>query len=215
LNQPDDAYLLKSGTITVADASNNRILFISAQKSVLGQIGNGLDAHVPGKSVAYPNGDTPLANGDVLISEINGSWISEYTQSGKLVWTTQYPSVDYPSDPQQLGPDDYLMTDYNLHGEGRIVEFNREGRILWKYDALAGEGRLQRPSLAEKLPSGMIMVNDDYNDRIVVIDPKTNSIVWQYGITGVKGTATGLLSIPDGFDNLLPNGSTPTHPQTG
>ncbi len=29
LDQPDDAYLLKSGIITVADASNNRILFIS------------------------------------------------------------------------------------------------------------------------------------------------------------------------------------------
>ncbi len=29
LDQPDDAYLLKSGAITVADASNNRILFIS------------------------------------------------------------------------------------------------------------------------------------------------------------------------------------------
>ncbi len=59
------------------------------------------------------------------------------------------------------------------------------------------------------------MVNDDYRDRMVVIDPTTNSIVWQYGITDVPGTAAGLLSIPDGFDNLLANGTTPTHPQTG
>lgn len=215
LNQPDDAYLLKSGIITVADASNNRILFISPRKTVVGQIGNGVDAHIPGRSVAYPNGDTPLANGDVLVSEINGSWISEYTPGGKLVWTTRYPSVDYPSDPQQLGPDDYLMTDYDLHGEGRVIDFDREGRILWKYDVVSGEGRLDRPSLAERLPSGMIMVNDDYNDRVVVIDPTTDSIVWQYGITGVKGTAPGLLSIPDGFDNLLADGTTPTHPSTG
>lgn len=214
LNQPDDAYLLKSGVITVADASNNRILFISPQKTVVGQIGNGADAHVPGTSVAYPNGDTPLANGDVLVSEINGSWISEYSQSGKLAWSTQFPSVNYPSDPQQLGPDRYLMTDYNPHGDGRIIEFNREGKILWKYDAIAGEALLNRPSLAERLPSGMIMVNDDYNNRIIAIDPKTNSIVWQYGITGVQGTAPGMLSIPDGFDNLLDDGSTPTHSQT-
>lgn len=214
LDQPDDAYLLKSGVITVADASNNRILFISPQKTVLGQIGDGRNAHVPGTSVAYPNGDTPLANGDVLVSEINGSWISEYSQSGKLAWSTQFPSVAYPSDPQQLGPDRYLMTDYNPGGDGRILEFNREGQILWKYDATAGEGLLRRPSLAERLPSGMIMVNDDYSNRIVVIDPKTNSIVWQYGLTGVQGTAPGLLSIPDGFDNLLADGSTPTHPDT-
>ena len=74
---------------------------------------------------------------------------------------------------------------------------------------------LKKPSLAERLPNGLIMVNDDYRDRVVVIDPTTYSIVWQYGLTDVPGTAPGSLSIPDGFDNLLPNGTTPTHPVTG
>lgn len=215
LDQPDDAYMLKSGIVTVADASNNRILFINPQKQIVGQIGNGVDAHVPNQSIAYPNGDTPLANGNVLISEINGSWVSEYTPAGKMVWTVQMPSVNYPSDPQQLGPDLYLMADYNPPGEGRILEFNQAGQILWRYDVKAGDGMLKRPSLAERLPNGLIMLNDDYNDRIVVIDPATNSIVWQYGLTAKGGTAPGMLSIPDGFDNLLPNGTTPTHPQTG
>lgn len=216
LFQPDDAYLERSGTVTVADASNNRILFINpATNAVVGQIGNGTDAHVPGVSIAYPNGDTPLANGDVLVSEIHGSWIDEYTPSGKMVWSVQMKSVNYPSDPQQLGPDRYLMTDYDPPAEGRILEFNRAGKILWRYDATSGDGRLDRPSLAERLPNGLIMVNDDYNDRVVAIDPRTNSIVWQYGLTHTPGTAPGMLSIPDGFDNLLPNGTTPTHPQTG
>ncbi|MHB8497914.1 MAG: outer membrane protein assembly factor BamB family protein [Acidimicrobiales bacterium] len=215
LDQPDDAYMLKSGVVTVADASNNRILFINPAKQILGQIGNGIDAHVPNQSLAYPNGDTPLANGNVLISEINGSWISEYTPAGKMVWTVQLPSVNYPSDPQQLGPDLYLLADYNPNGEGRILEFNRAGQILWRYDVTAGDGMLRRPSLAERLPNGLIMLNDDYNDRVVVIDPKTNSIVWQYGLTATAGTAPGMLKIPDGFDILLANGTTPTHPQTG
>jgi hypothetical protein len=74
---------------------------------------------------------------------------------------------------------------------------------------------LKKPSLAERLPNGLIMVNDDYRNRVVVIDPTDYSIVWQYGLTDVAGTAPGLLSIPDGFDNLLANGTTPTHPQTG
>jgi hypothetical protein len=25
------------------------------------------------------------------------------------------------------------------------------------------------------------LVNDDYNDRVIVISPKTNRIIWQYG----------------------------------
>jgi hypothetical protein len=39
--------------------------------------------------------------------------------------------------------------------------------------------------------------------------------VWQYGVTGKPGTAPGKLNTPDGFDLLLPDGSTPTHPVTG
>ena len=33
--------------------------------------------------------------------------------------------------------------------------------------------------------------------------------------TGKPGTGPGQLNIPDGFDLLLPDGSTPTHPATG
>jgi hypothetical protein len=214
LDQPDDAYLLKSGIVTVADASNNRILFISPAKTVIGTIGNGVDTHNPPSSIAYPNGDTPLANGNVLVSEINGSWIDEYTQQGKLIWTVQMTTVDYPSDPQQLGPNLYLMTDYDPPAEGRIIEFNRQGHIRWKYDATTGDAMLKKPSLAEQLPNGLLMVNDDYRDRVVVIDPTINSIVWQYGLTDTPGTSPGLISIPDGFDLLEANRTTPTHPQT-
>jgi len=214
LNQPDDAYLLKSGVVTVADASNNRILFISPSGAPIGQIGNGVDAHVPGVSIAYPNGDTPLANGNLLVSEINGSWIDEYTPAGHLVWSVKMSTVNYPSDPQQLSSDLYLMTDYNPAGEGKVLTFARSGAIGWLYDAKAGDGRLFKPSLAERLPSGLIMVNDDYRNRVVAIDPALHAIVWQYGLTDVAGTTTGLLSIPDGFDLLAKGGVTPTHPQT-
>jgi hypothetical protein len=214
LNQPDDAYLLKSGVVTVADASNNRILFISAAGRAIGQIGNGVPAHVPGVSIDYPNGDTPLADGNVLISEITGAWVDEYTPSGHMVWSVHMPQVNYPSDPQQLGSNLYLMCDYNPPGEGRVLTFDRSGKVYWVYDAKSGDAALHQPSLAERLPNGLIMVNDDYRDRVVVIDPKTHSIVWQYGLTDVPGTRPGYTSIPDGFDLLNPGGVTPTHPQT-
>ncbi len=216
LNQPDDAYVLKNGDVTVADAMNDRILFLSHAGAILGQIGtNGVAVHDPPTGVGYPNGDTPLANGDVLVSEINGSWISEYTPAGKLVWTLHLATVNYPSDPQQVGTDLYLLADYDPPAEGRILTVQRSGTIVWEYDALSGDAALKKPSLAERLPNGLIMVNDDYRNRVVVIDPRYDTIVWQYGITDVAGTTPGLLSIPDGFDLLAADGSTPTHPQTG
>jgi outer membrane protein assembly factor BamB len=213
LHEPDDAYLLRDGDVVVADANNCRVVIISPSGRQIGQIGQpGSCVHAPPKSLGYPNGDTPLQDGNLLISEVNGSWISEYTLTGKLVWTVHLP-LTYPSDPQQIGPDRYLVADYAK--PGGIFEFNRQGRILWAYDPKSGTAALNHPSLAEQLPGGFIAANDDYRDRVVIIDPRTNRIVWQYGHTDRRGTRPGYLYIPDGFDLLAPDGSTPTHPYTG
>jgi hypothetical protein len=209
LSEPDDAYVLRNGQITVADAYNCRVLVINHNGTVAHQIGtSGTCRHNPPASMGTPNGDTPLADGNLLISEITGSWVTEYTPSGKLVWTDQLP-ISYPSDPQQLGPDRYLIADYAAPGQ--ILEFNRAGHILYRYRVAHGPGMLDHPSLTELLPSGVLMANDDYNNRMVAIDPATRALVWQYGITGRHGTGPGKLRIPDGFDLLLPNGTTPTH----
>jgi outer membrane protein assembly factor BamB len=213
LHEPDDAYKLADGRVIVADANNCRVLIISAQAQQIGQIGTtNTCVHKPPISLGYPNGDTPLQNGNVLISEVMGSWISEYTMTGALVWTVHVP-LTYPSDPQQIGPDKYIVADYA--SPGGIVEFDRAGDVLWEYRVASGHGMLDHPSLAEVLPSGLICVNDDYRHRVVLIDPTTKQIVWQYGVDDVSGTAPGLLNTPDGFDLLAPDGSTPTHPWTG
>ena len=107
------------------------------------------------------------------------------------------------------------MTDYNPSAEGRLVEFTRNGRVVWRYDAPAGDAMLDRPSLAERLPNGLVMVNDDYRNRVCVVDPRYDTIVWQYGLTDVAGTAPGRLAIPDGLDLLGAGGVAPLHPATG
>ena len=214
LNTPDDTYLLRNGHITVADAVNCRVLIIDERtKRVVHQIGTaGSCRHDPPRALGSPNGDTPLADGNLLVSEINGSWVDEVTPAGRTVWSTHL-AIGYPSDPQQLGPDRYLIADYE--SVGAIVEFDRSGRILYRYGPADGPGRLDHPSLVERLPSGVFMVNDDYNDRMVAIDPTTKALVWQYGVTGHASTAPRFLNTPDGFDLLAPDGTTPTHPTTG
>jgi outer membrane protein assembly factor BamB len=213
LHEPDDAYLLKDGTVSVADAQNCRVLLISHAKKILRTFGNPTScSHEPPRFLGSPNGDTPLADGNFLISEVNGSYIDEITPSGKLVWTVHLP-IAYPSDPQQLGPNRYLVADYTR--PGGIYEFDRAGRILWSYHPSSGSRMLNHPSLAEQLPNGLIAANDDYRARVVIIDPRTRRIVWQYGHTGEPGTGPDHLRLPDGFDLLAPNGTTPTHSYTG
>jgi hypothetical protein len=197
LNTPDDAYQLPDGAFTVADAYNCRILFIK-NHAIVKQFGQSGDCrHDPPNALGAVNGDTPLPDGGVLVSEINGSWIDDIGPNGQLRFAVQAP-VGYPSDPQPLPGGRILLADYS--SPGHIIIMDRTGRVLWRYGPSDGYGRLDHPSLAMPLPNGDIAVNDDFRDRVIVIDPRLNRIVWQYGHTDVGGTAHGYLHIPDGMD---------------
>lgn len=206
MHTPDDAYLLPGGLVSVADAYNCRVLFISrATHRVVRQLGDGTCRHDPPRSLGAVNGATPLPLGRTLVSEINGSWIDEFTRAGRLVMSFQAP-VSYPSDPQWLGHGEILLADYARPGHVLIVD--RRGRVLWRYGPSGGPGMLDHPSLAMQLPNGLIAVNDDYRDRVVLISRRAGRIVWQYGHTDVKGSARGYLNTPDGM-NLLPTRDAP------
>ena len=77
------------------------------------------------------------------------------------------------------------------------------GRLLWRYEP-TGADALDQPSLALPLPNGDVLANDDKNDRVIVIDPHTNKIVWQYGHTHQPSSQSGYLANPDGVDLAPP-----------
>jgi hypothetical protein len=197
LNTPDDAYTLPDGSFTVADAYNCRILFIRAGV-IVRQIGRDHRCvHDPPRLLGPVNGDTPEPDGGVLISEIPGNWIDDIGPTGNLRFATRAP-VSYPSDPQPLPGGRILLADYASPGHVLIID--RSGHTLWRYGPRAGYGRLDHPSLAMALPNGDVAVNDDFRHRVIVIDPRTSRIVWQYGHTDVPGARPGYLRIPDGMD---------------
>jgi hypothetical protein len=200
LAHPDDAYLLGNGQIQVADIINCRVLWLDQAKKILHSIGTAGDCtHDPPHAVLQPNGDTPLPDGGVLVTEIGG-WIDRFTADGKLVWSIKAPT-DYPSDAQLLPDGNVLVAGFNT--PGRIDIITPTGRIVWTYGPPSGPGALDRPSLAVMLPNGMIAATDDWHHRVVVIDRTTKSIVWQYGHDGNPGSGSGFLQKPDGLD-LLP-----------
>jgi hypothetical protein len=197
LNTPDDAYVLPDGTLTVADAYNCRILFIRDHR-IVRQLGEtGVCRHDPPRAFGAVNGDTPLRDGGVLISEIQGSWIDDVARNGRLRWAVRAP-VSYPSDPQMLAGGRILLADYA--SPGAVMIMNRRGRVLWRYGPASGWAALDHPSLAVMLPNGNIAVNDDYRNRVVIVDPRRNVIVWQYGHAGVPGVGFDSLRTPDGMD---------------
>jgi outer membrane protein assembly factor BamB len=201
LNTPDDAYLLPHGVVTVADAYNCRILYISRTKRIIRQLGTaGVCRHDPPHTLTAVNGGTPLPGGGILVSEISGSWIDAFNRRGRLLWSLQAP-VSYPSDPQWLGHGKIMLADYAR--PGHVLILTRTGRVLWRYGPPSGPGMLDHPSLALPLGHGLIAVNDDYRHRVVLLSVHRHRIVWQYGHTDQPGRKPGYLNIPDGLD-LLP-----------
>jgi hypothetical protein len=199
LNTPDDAYRLGTGDTTIADIQNCRIVQLSHAKRVRRILG-GSCVHDPPRGFASPNGDTPLPDGGLLVTEIGG-WIDRLAADGRLVWSVSSP-IPYPSDAQLLPSGRILVAGFT--DPGKIVEMTRRGRVVWSFGAPSGPNRLDRPSLALRLPNGLIASNDDWNHRVIVIDPRMKRIVWQYGHTGVPGKGPGYLDKPDGLD-LLPS----------
>jgi outer membrane protein assembly factor BamB len=200
---PDDAMMLANGDLVAADIKNCRVIVVSpTAQTVTRQLGiTGHCTHHPPSTFGSPNGAFPTADGNYLVTEINGDWVDEIDLTGHVYWTTHPPGVRYPSDTNEIGPDRYLTVDYS--SPGQIVVFNQAGQTLWRY-APTGANRLNHPSLALPLPNGDVLLNDDLNDRVIVVDPRTNTVVWQYGHTGVRGVAAGYLNIPDGVDLVPP-----------
>jgi hypothetical protein len=141
-----------------------------------------------------------------MITEINGDWTDEMSLTGHVTWSAHPPGVAYPSDTNEVYPGRYLTVDYS--SAGQAVEFNSAGHLLWR------RGGLNHPSLALPLPNGDILANDDFNDRVIVINPVTGRIVWQYGHTGVTGARPGYLNDPDGVDLVPPDSLLITHANT-
>jgi DNA-binding beta-propeller fold protein YncE len=200
-NFPDDAHLLPDGNVVTADIRNCRVMFIDREKvAVTDQWGQpGICKHDPPRFLNLPNGITPLANGDMLIDEIPGAWVTRITRAGKVVWSVQAPHVSYPSDAYLTQDGQVILADYTKPG-GVVIFDPATKKVTWEYRVKSGEAMLDHPSLAFELPNGNVILNDDRRNRVLVIDRKTKKIVWQYGATDKGGHTPGFLFGPDGLD---------------
>lgn len=214
LDNPDDAMILPNGNVITADIKNCRLLYLSPSSPA--------PVHIYGETTPYcyhqpparfgsPNGMFPMTNGDWAVTEINGDWVDEMTPSGQIKYSVHPPGISYPSDTNEVSPGVFLTAAYTKPGV--IEEFNSSGTLVWRY-APTGSQALNQPSIAIPLPNGDVLATDDWNHRVIVIDPKTNKIVWQYGHYGVPGSAPGYLNKPDGIDLAPPYSLMMTHAST-
>jgi hypothetical protein len=203
VDNPDDAMLTPSGELVSADIKNCRVLVIRPPAhEPLRQLGiTGDCEHQPNLSFGSPNGAFPMSEGDTAITEIDEDWLDVVSPAGQVLYAIHPPGLSYPSDTNEVRPGLFLSADYT--DPGALETFTANGRLVWRYEP-SGSAALDQPSLALPLPNGDILANDDKNDRVIVVDPRTDRIVWQYGHTQVPGSGEGFLSNPDGVDLAPP-----------
>lgn len=201
---PDDAMMLPDGFILVPDIKNCRLVLlkpgVTSPVHVYGLSTNAC-FHSPPQRFGSPNGAFPMSNGHYAVTEINGDWIDEMNIDGTIYQSFHAPGINYPSDTNEIRPGVFLTADYS--NPGTIETFTSTGQVIWRYSPQTGPNLLNQPSLALPLPNGDVVFNNDKANKVEVVDPRTNQVVWQYG-TGVAGSGPGQLSNPDGLDLAPP-----------
>ncbi|MHB8718403.1 MAG: outer membrane protein assembly factor BamB family protein [Candidatus Dormibacteria bacterium] len=191
-NNPDDLVPAADGTAWLADIRNCRLLHLDAQTgAIIATLGAGGCRHDPPQQFSTPNGAFPTRDGSLVVTEINGSWVSWLNADGSVRWSHRVPAA-YPSDAMAYPDGSVLLTDYSSLGQ--VLRIAPDGRVLWRY-APRGANQLNHTSIAIPLAVNRVAICDDYDNRIVIVDPTTSTVVWQW-----SGSGQYHLLRPDGLD---------------
>lgn len=203
-NAPDGVVMTASHSLLVPDAGNCRIITIPAgSHSPSQQLGQtGVCVHHPPQTFSDPAGLFPMSDGDFLLTEGTGNWVTEMSTTGKVKWSIQVPGVQAIYETSEIGPDRYLTADHA--SPGQVLTFTHTGKVLWRY-APTGSQALDNPSMVIGMPNGDVIISDKGDNRLIVVDPRTNKVMWQYGHVKVAGSTPGFLNGPTGVDLYPPN----------
>ena len=193
---PRAAQYLPDGRIVIADKANCRVLLVRPpHHEALATYGTPSSCvHKPLSSFGYPDGAFPTTGGGLVVTEETPGWIDLVDKTGKLVKQFQVAGLTAPYAANQTPDGDYIATNY-AH-PGSVVEFDSSGHVTWSYGPTSGAGELDFPTLAIVLSNGNVLISDARNDRVIVIDPSSKQIVWQYGHTGKPGSSNGSCTPP-------------------
>ena len=188
LNVPVFAIQLPNHNIMVVDQGNNRVIEIDKNtKQIVWSYG---PKSGPG-ALNNPNSAELLSNGNVLIGDENNNRVIEVTRAGAIVW--QYSQgLSGAAFASRLPNGDTLITDSS---HSRILEVTPAKKMVFEYftNSDPGSNSAPLPTNAAQLAGGAIMIADQFNDRVLVINPK---VQFEYGTLNVTGNGPNQLNGP-------------------
>jgi outer membrane protein assembly factor BamB len=157
LNSPNSAELLANGHILVADESNNRVIEVTRNRTIVWSYGSCTSAELSGAAFA-----SRLPNGQTLITDSNNHRILGVSATKKIEFeydtTSQPGSCDaagtcpLPSRAVRLANGNTLISN---QFENQVFEIDPQKKIVWAQgridDAGAGFDELNAPYDAKKI----------------------------------------------------------------
>ena len=188
LNVPVFAIQLPNHNIMVVDQSNNRVIEIDRNsKQIVWSYG---PKSGPG-ALNNPNSAELLPNGNILIGDENNNRVIEITRNGTIVWEYQQ-GLSAAAFASRLPNGDTLITDSS---HSRVIEVTSNKKVVFEYftntDPASNSAPL--PTNAVQLANGSIIIADQFNNRVLIVNPRTE---FQYGAINVTGNSPGQLNGP-------------------
>jgi outer membrane protein assembly factor BamB len=208
------AVRLKNGNTLIADGFAHKVIEVNPEKEVVWEYeadgfvynadvlenGNVLIAMGP-KGVIYeidrdgrkvreircggnPEVVRALENGHILVAHyLSSSGVVEYDKKGKMVWQKVLDNAGFGIERLENG-----NTLIGLLDDGKIIEVDRSGKVLWGHEL--GDGAIWG---LRRLLNGNTLVGLNgprREDRVLEIDP-TGKVVWSYKIDDVHDVDRG------------------------
>jgi DNA-binding beta-propeller fold protein YncE len=205
LDVPSAALRLDDGSILVSDVGDCRILVLAPDPAhhVDYALGKSRDCkHDPPSSFATPESAFPLSGGGLVVTELQDNSVDLISAADRLERSFAVTGFKHLAMTNEADGNELVAVD-DTH-PGAVETLTLSGKPKWLYRPTSGLGELDDPTFAVVLPNQDVLVSDEQNDRVIVIDPLTNRIVWQYGHTRVSGRGAGYLNLPIGLDLVPP-----------
>ncbi len=210
--------LKKNYSVLIADANNNRVLEIDF-KNWVWQYGSNTTSGYGLNQLDEPSFAVRVERDKTLITDTENNRVIKVGPKAEFYW--QYGSNITPGKgdnrlnrprsalPMQNGNILIADTDNDV-----VLEVNKNKKWVWQFgyksdnplDWGSGDSELNRPTHAEELMNGSILITDKYNHRIIEVN-RLKQIYWQYGWTGIPGASSGRLDSPS-YAMRLENGNT-------
>ncbi len=181
LHAPDIAFQLKDGNILINDGNNRRVIIINPETDeIIWQYGHNM---AMGDKPGFLMGNTfasETPEGNILITDtLQKKFLIVSRKTKEILWEWQKEDLKWPQNASITPEGNIVFTDRQT---GNLYEIDKNGNIVWEFISNHEEDvYFVYPIDIFKLKNGNYLIADSELKKIVELDPKDNSIVWQLG----------------------------------